>query len=130
MKKHSAIILLFISIVSFSFCLEIIDEIATAIREGNPKNISKHFIERIDMKVVEKEDVYSKQQAEMILKDFFTKHPVKSFEIIHKSAPKNGSQYVIGTLITSNGTFRTYFLSKTTGTVNLIQQFRIENSND
>ncbi len=110
-----------------SFRLDIIDDIASSIRSGNPKNISKYFIEHIDMKMIDKEDVYSKQQAEMILKDFFDKHIVKSYTVAHKSEAKSGSQYVIGTLETSNGKFRTYFLIKTSGDKTLVQQFRIEN---
>lgn len=130
MKTKSVILLFLISFASFAFTLDAIDDIASAIRSGNPKNISKYFIENIDLKVITQEDVYSKQQAEMILKDFFTKHAVKSFTVAHKSEPKNGSQYVIGTLETSNGKFRTYFLIKTTGTQTLIQQFRIETENE
>jgi hypothetical protein len=107
-----------------------VDDIATAIRSSNPKNISKYFIENIDLKVMEQEDVYSKQQAEMILKDFFSKHPVKTFTIAHRSTPKNGSQYIIGTLDTDKGKFRVYFLNKTTGSETLIQQFRIETENE
>ena len=128
--KTKAIILLVISISSLAFMPDIIDGISTAIRSGNPKNISKYFIENIDLKVIAQEDVYSKQQAEMILKDFFTKHPVKSFTVAHKSEPKAGSQYVIGTLETENGKFRIYFLIKTTGSETLIQQFRIETENE
>lgn len=128
--KTKAILLLIISISSFAFAVDIIDGISTAIRSGNPKNISKYFIENIDLKVIAQEDVYSKQQAEMILKDFFTKHPVKSFTVAHKSEPKGGSQYVIGTLETENGKFRIYFLIKTTGSDTLIQQFRIETENE
>ncbi|MDO9185314.1 MAG: DUF4783 domain-containing protein [Bacteroidia bacterium] len=128
--KTKAIILLVISISSLAFMPDIIDGISTAIRSGNPKNISKYFIENIDLKVIAQEDVYSKQQAEMILKDFFTKHPVKSYTVAHKSEPKAGSQYVIGTLETENGKFRIYFLIKTTGSETLIQQFRIETENE
>lgn len=130
MKTRSALLLFLITIASFAFKLDVIDDIATAIRSGNPKNISKFFIENIDLKVIEQEDVYSKQQAEMILKDFFTKHAVKSYTVAHKSQPKAGSQYVIGSLETANGKFRTYFLIKTVGTQTLIQQFRIETENE
>ena len=128
--KTKAILLLIISISSLAFMPDIIDGISTAIRSGNPKNISKYFIENIDLKVIAQEDVYSKQQAEMILKDFFTKHAVKSYTVAHKSEPKGGSQYVIGTLETENGKFRIYFLIKTTGSETLIQQFRIETENE
>jgi hypothetical protein len=131
MKSKSVIlIVLILAVSSFAFRTDVIDDIASGIRSGNPKNISKFFIENIDLKIIEKEDVYSKQQAEMILKDFFAKHPVKAFAVAHKSEPKNGSQYVIGTLETTNGKFRTYFLIKTTGSQTLIQQFRIETENE
>lgn len=130
MKIKSLIIILFLGITTAVFAADIIDDIAAAIRSGNPKNISKYFIENIDLKVIEQEDVYSKQQAEMILKDFFSKHAVKSFAVAHKSEAKNGSQYVIGSLETTNGKFRTYFLIKTSGGSTLIQQFRIETANE
>jgi hypothetical protein len=130
MKIKSVILLSIICFSSFAFTPTVIDNIASAIRSGNPKNISKFFIDNIDLKIIEQENVYSKQQAEMILKDFFTKHVVKSFTIAHKSEPKNGSQYVIGTLVTANGKFRTYFLIKTIGAQTLIQQFRIEMENE
>jgi len=130
MKTKSLIIVFLIALAGISFTADIIDDIAAAIRSGNPKNISKYFIDNIDFKVLEQEDIYSKQQAEMMLKDFFTKHPVKSYTVAHKSTPKNGSQYVIGTLETTNGKFRTYFLIKTSGTQTLVHQFKIENENE
>jgi len=128
--KIKSVVILAMAFLSFSFTIDVIDDIASAIRTGNPKNISKYFIENVDLKVIEQEDVYSKQQAEMILKDFFTKHPVKNYTVGHKSLSKNGSQYVVGTLETTNGKFRTYFLLKTTGSETLIQQFRIETENE
>jgi hypothetical protein len=129
MKLKVIVGLLLLSVTS-TFALDVIDDIASAIRTGNPKSISSYFIENIDLKVIDQEDVYSKQQAEMILKNFFAKHPVKTFSIAHKSVEKNGSQYIIGTLETTNGKFRTYFLVKTAGGKTLIQQFKIENENE
>lgn len=130
MKTRSLILLFLFAFTTSVFAADVIDDIAAAIRSGNPKNISKYFIENIDLKVIEQEDVYSKQQAEMILKDFFSKHLVKSFTVAHKSDVKNGSQYVIGNLETNNGKFRTYFLIKNNGGITLIQQFRIETENE
>jgi hypothetical protein len=130
MKTKSFVILLLFTFTASVVAADVIDDIAIAIHSGNPKNISKFFIENVDLKIIEQEDVYSKQQAEMILKDFFSKHAVRSFTIAHKSEARNGSQYVIGTLETGNGKFRTYFLIKTTGGKTLIQQFRIETENE
>ena len=122
--------LLFIAFFSSLYANDITEDIAAAIRVGNSKNISKYFIENVDLKVIDQEDVYSKQQAEMILKSFFAKYPAKAFSVIHKSTPKNGSQYIIGTLETLNGRFRIYFLLKSSGGETLVQQFRIEPENE
>lgn len=130
MKNISITLLLVASAFSFAFSADVVEDISTAIKAGNSKGITNHFIDLVDLKVIEKEDEVSKQQAEMILKGFFNKHPVKSFTIMHKSTPKGGSQYTIGSLETTNGTFRIYFLSKTTGEKTLIQQFTIENENE
>lgn len=130
MKAKAIILLLAVFITAVAFVPDVIDGIASAIRSGNAGNVSKYFIENVDLKVISQEDVYSKPQAEMILKNFFAKHPVKSYTIVHKSEPKNGSQYVIGTLDTANGKFRVNFVVKTTGSESLIQQFRIETGNE
>ena len=128
--KNKILLLLLIPISMLAFTPDIIDGISAAIRSGNPKNISKYFIENIDLKVINQEDVYSKQQAEMILKDFFTKHPVKSYTVSHKSELKAGSQYILGVLETTNGKFRIYFLTKINGAETHIHQFRIETGNE
>ena len=105
------------------------DDIAAAIRSGNIQEISIFLSDKVDLKIIDKEDVYSKTQAELIIKDFFEKHVVKSFTISHKSAVNNGSLYAIGTLETSSGKYRTYFLLKIIGEKTVIQQFRIEVEN-
>ena len=43
MKTRSLIVLFIISLSSFAFTLDVIDDIASSIRSGNPKNISKNF---------------------------------------------------------------------------------------
>ncbi|MBI2269200.1 MAG: DUF4783 domain-containing protein [Bacteroidetes bacterium] len=112
-----------------SFAFDINDDIANAIKAGNSKAIAAWFTDNVDLKVLDQEDVYSKAQAELIVKDFFTKHPVKSFSIAHKSS-KNDSQFAIGTLETTNGKYRIYFLLKKSAEKLQIQQFRIEPENE
>jgi len=108
---------------------DITDEIALAVKSGNSKEISAYFTDNIDLKVLQQEDVYSKAQAELIVKDFFTKHTVKSFEIDHRSV-KNDTRFAIGKLDTSAGKFRVYFLIKKSSGKLRIQQFRIEAENE
>jgi hypothetical protein len=122
------IVLLFLSFKAFS-ASDITEEITAAIKSGNSKALSAFFTDNVDLKVLAQEDVYSKAQAELIIKDFFAKHPVKSFSIEHKST-KNESQFAIGKLETSNGKFRVYFLLKKPAGKLKIQQFRIEPENE
>ncbi|MBI4945001.1 MAG: DUF4783 domain-containing protein [Bacteroidetes bacterium] len=111
--------------------LDITDDVATAMKTGNASNVAKFFSENVDLKVPNIEKVCSKAQAELILKDFFSKNPIKSFSVIHKGTSKNGDQYAIGTYETTTGKkFRTYFLFKKEKTGLAIQQMRFETQDE
>jgi hypothetical protein len=127
MKTVLAILLLLLPFVASA---DVADDVANAIRTGNANEISKYFADNVDLKVLEQENIYSKAQAELILKDFFAKHPVKEFTVVHKSQPKNDSQFAIGTLKTTNGTYRVHYLMKTAASITTVTQFRIENSDE
>ena len=107
--------------------LDIADDVASAVKTGNAANVSKFFSANVDLKILDKEDIYSKAQAELILKDFFTKNPIKSFAVMHKGTSKSGDQFAIGTYETTGGKkFRSYFLFKKEGAGLTIQQLRFE----
>jgi len=124
----SLIIVLMFMFSGFVFPTEgdVADDIAALFRTGNSKDISKYFEANVDMKILDQEDVYSKAQAELILKDFFAKHTPKSFSLVHNGLSKNGAKFAIGSLVTSAGTYKTYYLLKKTGEQFTIQQLRIE----
>ena len=103
-----------------------IDEVVAAMRSGNSTLIAKYFDDLVDISMPDKSNTYSKTQAELVLKDFFTNNPVKKFEIIHKGE-NAGSQFCIGTLYTKNGSFRTTIFMKQKGNGQLLQELRFEN---
>ena len=103
-----------------------IDEVVAAMRSGNSSLIAKYFDDLVDISMPDKSNTYSKNQAELVLKDFFTNNPVKKFEIIHKGE-NAGSQFCIGTLYTKNGSFRTTIFMKQKGGGQLLQELRFEN---
>jgi hypothetical protein len=103
-----------------------IENIATAIQSGNAKELAKFFDNNVDITVYNKEEMYSKTQAEMVVRDFFSKNTPTSFKIIHKGTSNQGSEYAIGTLITSVGSFRTYIYVKQKSTGYTIQEIRFE----
>lgn len=124
--RHIASIVLLILTLSVSFA-QTEENIAVALKAGNSKDIAKHFGANVNLKIINQEDIYSKNQAEMILKDFFAKNPVKNYIAKHNGTSKNGAQYTIGTLNTVNGNFRIYYFIKKNSDGIQIQEFRIEN---
>ncbi len=129
MKKTIATLILFAGFQN-AFSGEITEDIAAAIRTGNAKEVSKYFSENVDLQILDNEDVYSKSQAELILKAFYAKHTPKSFTIAHNGISKNGAKYAIGNLDTANGKYRVTFFLKKEGEKLLIQQLRIEPQTD
>ena len=117
-----AVGVLFCSFIFFSS----IDEVISAMKTGNSSEIAKFFDNTVEINMPEKNNSYSKSQAELVLKDFFTTNTVKGFEIIHKGE-NSGSQYCIGTLITKNGSFRTTIFMKQKGDKQVLQEITFEN---
>ena len=123
------IVILFMSLCSFlsynfvdsSSKLDIKQDIITAFRNGNAQILSNFFNKNIELVILDKEDIYSKAQAQLILQDFFSKHKPLKFDILHKGGKEN-SKYSIGKLKTKQGNFRVYFLIKN----KKIYQLRIE----
>ena len=103
-----------------------IDDVITAMRTGNAGTVAKYFDNSVEISMPDKSNSYSKSQAELVLKDFFTSNPVKSFEVIHKGE-NAGSQYCIGTLQTKNGSYRTTIFMKQKGDHQVLQELRFEN---
>ena len=127
MKELKKMLLLLL-ISSSVFAADIYDEIANSIRTGDAKQLAVYFSNSIDLTIMDKENVYSKAQAEFILKDFFSKNPPKSFNILHKGSSPEGTQYAIGNLVTTTGkTFRTSFYIKSNDGKFVLQELRIKN---
>ena len=84
------------------------DGVVGALRSGNATELSKYIDNNIELSLPSKTDNYSRQQALVILQDFFTSNGVKDFEIKHKG-DNGGSQFGIGTLVTRSGSYRTTF---------------------
>src|ERR1700749_3678632 len=84
-----------------------LDEITYALRSGNANELSRYLDSRVDISLPEKSDTYSKIQAEMIIRDFFSTNGVQNFLIKHRSTVGGGSEFCVGVLQTHNGDYRT-----------------------
>ncbi len=104
------------------------DQVVLAMKTGNSKDLAAHFIANIDLTVKETSDVYSKAQAEQILRKFFNDHPPVDLVIEHSGVSKFGDKYFIGILRTRSGYFRVTFFLKKTEAEFQVKQLRIETS--
>ena len=104
--------------------------ITDLLAKGDAAGLSVHFNEHVEIVLNTTNDVYSRNQASGILADFFKKNKVVAYQVLHKGSKEN-SAFTIGSLRTATGNFRVYILiRRTTGERPLIQQLRIESSND
>lgn len=104
------------------------DGISTAIKNGNSSALSKYFNTKIELTINNRDEIYSREQAGLIIKDFFANHVPNNFVILHKGG-KEGARYAIGSLTTSNEEYRVTILLKVIDNQSYIHQLRIEKEN-
>lgn len=124
------IVLSLMTATTFQAYSDVPEGLVSAIKTGNARELAKYFNTTIELVIGDKEGIYSRPQAEQILKDFFMKNPLTkdSFRLIHEVG-KESSRYAIGNLYTTKGVYRVSFLIKTVNNVPLIDQLRIEVDN-
>jgi len=129
MKKNLILVTLLMFLFTAAQIAEpadVLDNIASGIRTGNAAAVAQYFDNNVDITILDKESVYSKAQGQMVIKDFFQKYPVTSFNLIHRGTSSEGSLYGIGNLTTSSQTFRVYYYVKSKGNAFLLQEIRFE----
>jgi hypothetical protein len=76
-------------------------------RVGNAGELSRYLDSRVDISLPDKSDTYSKIQAEMIIRDFFTNNGVRDFLVKKRVYNGGGSEFCVGVLETRNGDYKT-----------------------
>jgi len=128
MKKLFILPVLFLSLASLTQAqdqVKIPAGISLAFRSGNASALAEYLNSTVEILLLDKEDFYTKNIAENILSDFFSKYHTREFTVRHQGA-KNDAQYAIANLVTDKGNFRVYFLLKKVDNSPLIHQIRIE----
>jgi hypothetical protein len=127
MKSIVGLAILTMSFVLVSFRpTYTLDQITAAIRIGNAGELSRYLDNRVDIALPEKSDSYSKIQAEMIIRDFFSTNGVQNFTIKHRAPNGGGYEFCVGLLQTRNGDYRTTLFLKQKGDRQLLQEIRFQ----
>ena len=126
MKAIFTSLMLVVVLTLSSFTLQSsIDGVIGAIRSGNSSELSKYFDENVELTLPDKSDNYSKAQAQLIVKDFFSNNGVKGFDLKHKG-DSPGGHFCIGTLQTNAGNFRTNVFMKTKAGREVVKEIRFQ----
>ncbi len=102
-----------------------VDDVIGSLRSGNATELAKYADANIEIALPSKTDNYSRQQATVILQDFFNTNGVKGFEAKHRG-DNGGSQFCIGTLLTKSGSFRTTFFMTEKNGNQLVKEIRFQ----
>ncbi len=104
-----------------------LDEITYALRSGNAGQLSRYLDSRVDISLPEKSDSYSRIQAEMIIRDFFSTNVVQNF-LVKRKGTNGGSEFCVGLLQTSKGDYRTTLFMKQKGDKQFLQELRFQSN--
>ena len=126
MKTNLTTWLLSTSLLLVSFTIQGgIDDVIVALKAGNVSELSRYIEDNVEITLPDKSDNYSKAQAGLVLKDFFSKSGVKSFDLKHKGDGPSG-QFCVGTLVTKNGNYRTNIFMKLKGSKQIMKEIRFQ----
>lgn len=91
---------------------ETLRDIGTAIKAGSSKELIKFCNQTVEIKINGESSNYSKAQAEVILRNFFTENSPEDFAYIHQGSSPEGLKYTIGRYTHSDGAFRVVMFIK------------------
>jgi len=106
--------ILFVSVLLFSFQQpdDILQSIEKTIKVGNARELVKYCNESVELKINGESANYSRNQSEVVLREFFQKHPVRGFSYIHKGSSPEGLKYSIGKYLFDGGSYRVVMFLK------------------
>ena len=85
-----------------------IDTIISAIDSGSSSDLAKYFDSSVSLNVNGLQGDYSKNQAELVLKDFFKKNPSMGFTLVFRSETNPSLSSYIGDYQTGQGLFKVF----------------------
>ncbi len=114
--KYKNLIFLLLVITTVSLQAQNLDTVeknlTTAFKKGDARQLANHFSNTLSIELPNKSGSYSKDQAQMILRDFFKTHKPDGFTVNHKGENRDGSQFLIGIMQHGKDQYRVYAIMK------------------
>jgi uncharacterized protein YxeA len=82
------------------------EEIFLSIKNGSSKDLARHFENGVALNINGNQGQFSKNQAELVIRDFFKKYPPEDFEILHEGYSGEQLKHYIGTYTSLGEAYR------------------------
>ena len=105
---------------------DVFDSLAKYFSASDAPKISSLFSSTLELNILSEEDVYSKAQAEQIMRDFFSKNEPVSVKIIHRLNSNPNFKLAVFSIATVKDKFRISISLSSDAETFLVKQIRIE----
>lgn len=103
----------FLSILLLSFLsFDVSEDIITALKFGKYQDLYKFFDEKVIVRILDKEDLLSKEQCSANLSVFFEKNPIRNFTLIQSTQLSANTHFIYGTIDAGNNKYKVSILIK------------------
>ncbi|WP_411274397.1 DUF4783 domain-containing protein [Daejeonella sp.] len=106
--------------------VDVIDLLAKYFNTADAPKIASLFSSTLELDILSEENLYSKAQAELIMRDFFSKNKPVSLKIIHRLSSNPSYKLAVFLVSTSKDKFRVSISLSGNDEAFLIKQIRIE----
>ncbi|MBQ0024199.1 MAG: DUF4783 domain-containing protein [Bacteroidales bacterium] len=104
---------------------DVFTPIGKYIQAGDYESLSAWFADNLELEILGSANSCTRNQAKLIMKNFFIKYTPKKFTVIHKSG-KSPMKYAVGTLSAGGENFRVILFVKSTPEKNYLEQIKVE----
>jgi hypothetical protein len=102
------------------------EDMVNAIRTNRVEDMVKYFDNFVPITINNNQSMFSHNQAEVVLKDFFEKNNPKDFVVMDNGSPNNTSKFAIGAFTTPSGIkYNVYILMKLKDNTYMLQEIRL-----
>ena len=75
---------------------DVMGGIQSAIKSGSSRDLARYFNTKVNVIIDGDNGNYSQSQAEMVVRNFFSKNPPADFSFDHQGGSEDGQRYAIG----------------------------------
>ncbi len=105
---------------------DIADAFARYFRTSDESKMAGDFSSALQLNILSEENVYSKAQAQQIMRDFFSKNKPVSVTVVNRLSSNENYKLAVLSMVTDKDKFRISISFSSTGKRFLVKEMRIE----